>query len=169
MSQLPNRISQESHPRTSACFSTNEVKKCTYLHGSNGDAEIENRYLDTVGERKGGMIWESGTETCVRECMLSPFGHVHLFVTQWTACQTPHPFQMGTFSPGLRCSHFYLLPLCRSWINSLAESSTNMFTKSAVLIRSRALPFSSSSKRIIKTSSYWIISNLPFYSYILSG
>ena len=89
MSQLPNRISQESHPRTSACFSTNEVKKCTYLHGSNGDADIENRYLDTVGERKGGMIWESGTETCVRECMLSPFGHVHLFVTQWTACQTP--------------------------------------------------------------------------------
>lgn len=29
-------------------------------------------------------------------------------------------FQMETSSPGHRCSHCYLLPLCRSWINTLA-------------------------------------------------
>ena len=89
MSQLPNRISHKSHPQTSACFSTKEMRKCTYLHSSNGDADIDNRVLDTVGERKGGVIWETSIETCVCECMLSPFGYVHLFVTQWTACQAP--------------------------------------------------------------------------------
>ena len=89
MSQLPNRISQKSPPRTSACFSTKEMRKCTYLHSSIGDADTENRVLDTVGERKCGMIWESNIEMCMRECTLSPFGHVHLFATQWTACQAP--------------------------------------------------------------------------------
>ena len=35
----------------------------TYLQDSNEDADIENRLLDTVGEKKGGMIWESRNET----------------------------------------------------------------------------------------------------------
>ena len=35
----------------------------TYLQGSSGDADIENRLLDTVWEREGGMIWESSIET----------------------------------------------------------------------------------------------------------
>ena len=29
------------------------------------DAIINNRLLDSVGEGKGGMIWENSTETCI--------------------------------------------------------------------------------------------------------
>ena len=35
----------------------------TYLQGSRGDADIENKLLDTAWEREGGMIWESSIET----------------------------------------------------------------------------------------------------------
>ena len=34
-----------------------------YLQGSNGDADIENRLLDTVGEKEGGIIWENNIKT----------------------------------------------------------------------------------------------------------
>ena len=29
------------------------------------DTDIKNRLLDSVGEGEGGMIWESGIETCI--------------------------------------------------------------------------------------------------------
>ena len=29
------------------------------------DTDIQNRLLDSVGEGKGGMIWENGTKTCI--------------------------------------------------------------------------------------------------------
>ena len=35
----------------------------TYLQGSNGNTDIENRLLDTVEEEEAGMIWESIIET----------------------------------------------------------------------------------------------------------
>ena len=35
----------------------------TYLQSSSGDADIENRLVNTVGEGEGGMNWESGMET----------------------------------------------------------------------------------------------------------
>ena len=31
--------------------------------GQNGDKDIENRYVDTVGEGEGGTNWESSVET----------------------------------------------------------------------------------------------------------
>ena len=34
-----------------------------YLKGSNWDADIENRLVDTVGEEGGGTNWESNMET----------------------------------------------------------------------------------------------------------
>ena len=34
----------------------------TYLQGSDGDADIENRLVDTVGGQ-GGINWESSMET----------------------------------------------------------------------------------------------------------
>ena len=37
----------------------------TYLQGSSGDADIENRLLDAVGKREGRMIWECSTEACL--------------------------------------------------------------------------------------------------------
>ena len=37
----------------------------TYLQGSNKDADIENRPVDTAGGGEGGMSWESSVETYV--------------------------------------------------------------------------------------------------------
>ena len=35
----------------------------TYLQGNNGDTDLENRLVDTVGEEEGGMNWENSIET----------------------------------------------------------------------------------------------------------
>ena len=35
----------------------------TYLQGSNGDTDIQNRLVDTVGEGEGGMNWENNMQT----------------------------------------------------------------------------------------------------------
>ena len=32
------------------------------------DTDVKNRLLDSVGEGKGWMIWENGTETCILSC-----------------------------------------------------------------------------------------------------
>ena len=32
---------------------------------SKRDADVYNSLLDSVGEGKGGMIWENGIETCI--------------------------------------------------------------------------------------------------------
>ena len=32
---------------------------------SKRDTDIKNRLLDSVGEGKGGMIWDNSTETCI--------------------------------------------------------------------------------------------------------
>ena len=29
------------------------------------DTDVQNSFLDSVGEREGGMIWENGIETCI--------------------------------------------------------------------------------------------------------
>ena len=43
------------------------VYSCPYLKLTNrlspGDTDVRNRLLDSVGEGKGGMIWENNTET----------------------------------------------------------------------------------------------------------
>ena len=33
------------------------------MQGSKRDTDVKNRLLDSVGEGKGGMIWESSIET----------------------------------------------------------------------------------------------------------
>ena len=35
------------------------------MRNSKRDTDIKNRLLDSVGEGKGGMIWENGIEACV--------------------------------------------------------------------------------------------------------
>ena len=35
------------------------------MQGSKRDTDGKNRLLDSVGQGEGGMIWESGTETCI--------------------------------------------------------------------------------------------------------
>ena len=32
------------------------------------DTDVKNRLLDSVGEGKGGMIWENSIETCIAVC-----------------------------------------------------------------------------------------------------
>ena len=43
----------------------------TYVQDRNRDADIENRFVDKVGEGEGGANWESNTEAytipCVKE------------------------------------------------------------------------------------------------------
>ena len=36
----------------------------SYMQGSKEDTDIKNKVLDSVGEGKGGMIWENSIETC---------------------------------------------------------------------------------------------------------
>ena len=36
----------------------------SYLKGSKGDTDIKNGLLDSLGEGKGGMIWENSPEAC---------------------------------------------------------------------------------------------------------
>ena len=35
------------------------------MQGSKGDTDVKNRLSDSVGEGKGGMIWENSIETCI--------------------------------------------------------------------------------------------------------
>ena len=35
------------------------------MQDSKKDTEIKNRFLDSVGEGEGGMIWENSIETCI--------------------------------------------------------------------------------------------------------
>ena len=35
------------------------------MRGSKKDTDVQNSLLDSVGEGKGGMIWENGIETCI--------------------------------------------------------------------------------------------------------
>ena len=35
------------------------------MQDSKRDTEIKNRFLDSLGEGKGGMIWENSIETCI--------------------------------------------------------------------------------------------------------
>ena len=52
----------------------------THLQGSNGDAYIENRLVDTVGEGESGINWESSIETWSEVKSLS---RVRLFAVPW--------------------------------------------------------------------------------------
>ena len=36
-----------------------------YRQDSKRDTDVKNRLLDSVGEGKGGMIWENSIETCI--------------------------------------------------------------------------------------------------------
>ena len=40
-----------------------------YMQDSKRDADVKNRLLNSVGEGKGGMIWENSTETCILSCV----------------------------------------------------------------------------------------------------
>ena len=38
------------------------------MQDSKRDTDVKNRLLDSVGEGKGGMIWENSIETCITMC-----------------------------------------------------------------------------------------------------
>ena len=39
------------------------------MRDSKRDTVVYNSLLESVGEGKGGMIWENGIETCIISCM----------------------------------------------------------------------------------------------------
>ena len=39
--------------------------------GQNRDAEVENGFMDTVGEWEGGMNWEGSPETYITTCKIA--------------------------------------------------------------------------------------------------
>ena len=41
------------------------------MRDSKRDTDAYNSLLDSVGEGKGGMIWENGTETCIISCEMN--------------------------------------------------------------------------------------------------
>ena len=41
------------------------VMKWPYMWDSEGDTDVKNRLLDSVGEGEGGMTWENSIETCI--------------------------------------------------------------------------------------------------------
>ena len=38
------------------------------MRDSRRDTDVQNSLLDSVGEGKGGMIWENGIKTCILSC-----------------------------------------------------------------------------------------------------
>ena len=39
------------------------------MRDSKRDTDVQNSFLDSVGEGDGGMIWKNGIETCIISCM----------------------------------------------------------------------------------------------------
>ena len=60
----------------------------THLQSYNGDTDIENRFMDTVGTGEGRMNQESTTETHTFSSVQS-LSCVQLFVTPWIAAWQP--------------------------------------------------------------------------------
>ena len=42
----------------------------THLQGNNGDADIENRLVETVEEREDGLNWDNSMETYIPTCKM---------------------------------------------------------------------------------------------------
>ena len=57
------------------------------MRNSKKDTDIKNRLLDSVGEGKGGMIWETNTETCILFSSVQSLSCVRLFATPWIAAR----------------------------------------------------------------------------------
>ena len=53
---------------------------------SKRDTDVKNRLLDSVGEGKGGVIWENSIETCIFSSVHS-LSRVRLFATPLTAAR----------------------------------------------------------------------------------
>ena len=49
------------------------------MQDSKRDTDVKNMLLDSVGEGKGGMIWENGIETCIISYMkrIASSGSMH--------------------------------------------------------------------------------------------
>ena len=48
-----------------AAWNLERWERWPYMWDSKRDTDIKNRLLDSVGESKGGMIWENSIETCI--------------------------------------------------------------------------------------------------------
>ena len=58
------------------------------MRDSNRDTDMKNSLLDSVGEGKGGMIWENSIETCLlpySDASMEPEVFLFLFTIQFMA------------------------------------------------------------------------------------
>ena len=70
---IPSEVSQKEKDKYclfNTCIGNLERRYWwTYLPSSNGDADIEKKLVDTVGEGENGMNWESNIETYTLPCV----------------------------------------------------------------------------------------------------
>ena len=62
---LQSEVSQKEKHQYSILTYIYGIYKDVYMRDSKRDTDINNRLLDSVGEGKGGMIWENSIETCI--------------------------------------------------------------------------------------------------------
>ena len=86
------------------------------MHSSKRGTDVKNRLSDSVGEGKGGMIWENSIETCMEKAMAT-----HSSVLAWRIPGTGEPG--GLPSMGVTQSRTQLKRL------SSSSSSTSLWEK----------------------------------------
>ena len=59
-----DRATREAPYITISMWNLERWYQQSYMQGSEGDKDVKNRLLDSVGEDESGMIWENSTETC---------------------------------------------------------------------------------------------------------
>ena len=63
---IQSEVSQkEKHQYNINAYIWNLERWWPYMQYSKRDTDVNNRLLDSVGEGKGGMIWENSTETSI--------------------------------------------------------------------------------------------------------
>ena len=67
---IQSEVSQKEKNKDRACIRTLEKWYWwNYLQGRNGDAEVENGLVDTVGDGEGGTNWKSSTDIHTLPCV----------------------------------------------------------------------------------------------------
>ena len=63
---IQSEVSQkEKHQYNINAYIWNLERWWPYMQYSKRDTDVNNRLLDSVGEGKGGMIWENSVEMCI--------------------------------------------------------------------------------------------------------
>ena len=67
----------------------------TYVQDGKGDADTENRLMDTEGEGKGGINWQSSTETYITICKIDRQWEFAVWLRELKSSALWQPREMG--------------------------------------------------------------------------